>query len=133
MKRTTHHTTAKRMGWALVLLAACCPGCDEKIDAVQLVDAGCADPGTVTYSSAIKGLVTRHCIDCHSASSSGTDRKGAPSYENFDTYAEVKASASSANSRIQSGSMPPSSFNNPLTECEKKIFAAWVAQGAKEK
>jgi hypothetical protein len=85
-------------------------------------DAGnSGDSGTaVSYTKDIQPLLKSNCTGCHGGSnpSAGID---------LSTYAKVKANASSSNSVIQRGSMPP---NGPLSTADKQLFAAWVSAGA---
>lgn len=93
--------------------------------------SACKDPAKApTYTANVKRLVEKACLDCHSASSK--DRDGAPSSENYDTYAELKKSGAEANGRVSNKTMPPTGSGSTLTEAERATFDQWVACGMKE-
>ncbi len=97
------------------------------------------DPGTdsdndgttesVSYISDIKTILDTNCILCHAESKTGSDRNGAPTTINLDTYENVISSATLANTRIQAGTMPPS---GGLSETDKKTVQSWIDAGTPE-
>lgn len=103
--------------------------CGDKIDAVQL-DESCPDLGAVTYEGAIASFMTNHCQRCHSSNVSGGDRNGAPTFVNYDSYAEAERSAAQALSRVLEGSMPPDKI---ISACDRQRLQAWVDQGKLER
>lgn len=106
--------------------------CGNKIDAVQKTSdtSDSSTPAqTVSYSADIQPILASRCLSCHSEAKQGLDRNGARVGVDFDTYELAKENAERANSRIQSGSMPPSSG---IPEEERQLFQLWLDQGTPE-
>ena len=119
----------RKLGYLVLAAAALLfqMGCGEKIDPVfgeyEPVDGG------VTYTEQIKPILDENCIRCHAEDKRGTDRNGAPTYINFDTYDEASASAVPGNATVQSGTMPPA---GRLDRFDRGLFQQWVDEGAPE-
>ncbi|MBW7998246.1 MAG: T9SS type A sorting domain-containing protein [Candidatus Glassbacteria bacterium] len=78
--------------------------------------------GTVVDYQDMRDLVfVPVCMICHSSTVS--NRNGAPSTVNWDTYAAARTKAVSGNLRAQAGTMPPS---GPLTAARKAAFQDWL-------
>jgi hypothetical protein len=79
--------------------------------------AGGNTGASVSYSLQIVPLLQKSC-SCHVTG--GTSPL-------LDTYANVKATASTSDQQIADDLMPP---GEPLSSTDKAIFQAWVTQGA---
>lgn len=88
-----------------LLLAACAgPPADTADTAVAEADPACAEGPAVTWAWA-DGFFTTWCTSCHSVHT--PDRRGAPDGVDFDTEADVRASADAVRSAvIERESMP---------------------------
>jgi hypothetical protein len=64
-------------------------------------------------------MLKSSCTSCHTGAAS-------PRGVDLSTYAGAKANASSANSAIQGGSMPP---QGALSGTNKQLFQSWVTAG----
>lgn len=76
---------------------------------------------SVTYED-IESIIDKKCLSCHD--SGGTSPI-------LDTYAKVKSKASSIQSEIDDGTMPPSG-STKLTSSEKTKIADWITDGKLE-
>lgn len=78
----------------------------------------------VSYSQTISPILVANCVlqTCHN-DDNGADR-------NWTVYDNVKAKASGIKTRTASGSMPPSSSGQSLTQDEIDLIACWVDDGA---
>ncbi len=72
-----------------------------------------------------------NCLFCHSSTLSGSDRNGAPSSINFDSFEGASASAEQAiEAAVEQMTMPPSSSNAQLLNDEQKTaMLAWKEAG----
>ena len=123
----------------LVLFAGGCGSDDDKPAAeeeVQLPAVNCATETVPTYAQVT--LFHTTCVNCHSSTKTGDQRKGegaeaAPVTVNFDTYQAAKTSAIPAAQELyedERGAMPPEDSNLPVaTETEKKQVLVWAKCG----
>lgn len=123
----------------LVVFAAGCSGSDDgekPEEEVQLPAVNCATETVPTYAQVT--LFHTTCVNCHSSTKTGDDRKGmgaekAPSDVNFDTYAAAKTSAILAAEELYEdarGAMPPEDSGLPVaTDAEKKEVLVWAKCG----
>ena len=94
-------------------VSAC--GSDESLPTVD-----CS--GTIpTYAQVT--LLSETCASCHASTLSGTERNGAPTNINFDTYAGAMAHAEKAVSEVYGGDMPPG--GEQLDEAKKQQLYLW--------
>ncbi|MEQ1637367.1 MAG: hypothetical protein ABL903_11795 [Methylococcales bacterium] len=72
-----------------------------------------------------------NCLDCHSSTLTGAQRKGAPDTVNWDTYDAAKSMAPRAIVRaVQNMTMPPASSGLPVLNTEQKAaMLAWQNAG----
>lgn len=72
-----------------------------------------------------------NCLACHSSTLTGSNRKGAPSGIDFDTYEAASARSAQAIMRaVTMMNMPPSSSSLPkLNEEQKQALTNWQAIG----
>jgi uncharacterized membrane protein len=113
--------------WIIMLMVFTVASCGEKQDPFS-GDSGVNED--VTYTKEIKPILDTNCTGCHASDKQGADRNGAPVGINFDTYADAKANATRANSRIQAGTMPPG--GSALSVEDKAFFQTWLDKGLKE-
>lgn len=113
----------------------CCAG-----DASVLgpaTETECPPSGTtLTYETFGRAFVTDYCVECHDSAKSGTARKGAPAFHDFDTLIGVKQVADHVDQVAGFGpaamnmSMPPSGDRPFPTDEEREMLAEWIACGA---
>jgi len=84
--------------------------------------------GKTTYWT-IRPLLQTHCLSCHSSTLVGLARQGAPAGVDYDAYAAAVKYASSGNTWVQSGGMPPV---GPLEPVDKALFQSWLESGVPE-
>jgi hypothetical protein len=99
-------------------------------------ESTCPPESTLTYASFGKPFMERYCTRCHSSERMGPDRKGAPSFHDFDTVFGVRAVAEHVDETTAAGpaaentSMPPSA---PVpTLAERKQLGEWIACGMRD-
>jgi len=130
------------MGLGLVFLAGgCASDAAEPTEEgeVQLPAVDCAKETVPTYAQVT--LFHTTCVNCHSSTKTGNDRKGmgaeaAPTTINFDTYAAAKAAAIPAAQELyedERGAMPPEDSGLPVaTDAEKNQVLVWAKCGTPE-
>ena len=116
----------------LALTAMFSLSCGTKSDPVVVLpqddnSSGDGSATAVSYAADVKPILDLYCIGCHSSQVSGAARNGAPLPVNFDSYEAAAANAGIANSRIQSGSMPP---GGSVPAIDKIVVQLWVSEGA---
>ncbi|MFH1071072.1 MAG: hypothetical protein V1794_15745 [Candidatus Glassbacteria bacterium] len=79
------------------------------------------------YALMMKEVFGFVCLNCHDSNLS--NRSGAPSNINWDTYTLAYVSASKGNTRVQAGTMPPASAGGALSATKKAVFQSWVTAG----
>jgi hypothetical protein len=103
---------------------------------VQLPAVDCTKETIPTYAQVT--LFHTTCVNCHSSTKTGNDRKGmgaeaAPTNINFDTYAAAKTSAIPAAQELyedERGAMPPEDSQLPVaTDAEKHQVLVWAKCG----
>ena len=101
------------------LMAGCAP---------EPEDTGCAHDPPLSWENFGHGIVTRHCLGCHSALLPAEKREGAPVGIDFDTYGDVlsRADRIAARSTGEGASMPP---GGGPTEPERLLLAEWLQCG----
>jgi len=109
----------------LIGLAAC----GVKIDPLQDYDAGLDLNTCLSYQTAIKPVLERHCTGCHASTLTGSARNGAPATVNLDSYAGLLASVDRVQLRIVAGSMPP---GGGIPQGERSLLVSWVNAGKTE-
>ena len=76
------------------LMAGCAP---------EPEDTGCAHDPPLSWENFGHGIVTRHCLGCHSALLPAEKREGAPVGIDFDTYGDVLSRADRIAARSTAG------------------------------
>jgi len=124
------------------LLAAGCSSDDATTPTPEkenLPAVDCASETVPKFSEVT--LFSKTCVNCHSSSKTGDQRKGegaeaAPATINFDTYEAAKVSAIPAASELyedERGAMPPEDSGLAVaTDAEKHAVLVWAKCGTPE-
>jgi uncharacterized membrane protein len=98
----------------------------------------CPPAGTaLTYDNFAKGFMESYCTQCHSSELVGTERMGAPSFHDFDSYFGIVGVADHVDETSAGGpaamnrGMPPAGFDAP-TDAERLMLGEWIACGLPE-
>jgi uncharacterized membrane protein len=86
-----------------------------------------ADPGY----AAIRTLVDRHCVMCHSATPTHKGIPTAPNGVSFDTAENLHKYAPKIRERAVITTSMPLGNETGMTEAERRSLGAWIAAGAK--
>ena len=93
----------------------------------------CPPTQTLTYDNFGKPFMTKYCTSCHSSEKTGVDRKGAPSFHDFDTLFGIKAVADHIDETTAAG---PATINDGMpqdrptpTTMERYQLGEWIACG----
>jgi uncharacterized membrane protein len=78
----------------------------------------------------VRTIVGERCITCHSASPTHGGYKSAPQGVMFDKPEQIKAMAPRINSAVVVAKTMPLANQTMMTDEERDIIAAWIAQGA---
>jgi uncharacterized membrane protein len=113
-----------------VLAAALASGCGDKTEdsaAVAAVDCDRSPP--LVWDNFGKGLMDKHCNGCHSVLVPESQRQGAPTGVDFNTYADViewreRIRARATTAELESPTMPPG--GGPGAE-ELALLEEWLA------
>lgn len=81
------------------------------------------DCSTVTPTSFADMTAFAACTSCHASTVSGTDRQGAPSSVNYDTYEAAVANIEKGIEEIYEGKMPPNGVT--LDPADEEEIYAW--------
>ncbi len=119
------------------LLLACLVACSSSAESPNATGATCdqASAAPLTYDSFGHAFMTKYCTSCHSSTSEGAKRHGAPDDDNFDTLDGVMTGAEEIDAvagrgpRASNASMPPAacgSCQKPTDE-ERAQLASWLA------
>ena len=119
-----------RFALTTLLLIAACTGASPTSTGTVCPDP---DPGTLTYDNFGKPFMDSYCTRCHSSQLEGSQRKGAPSFHDFDSLFGIKAVSMHIDETTGSGpaatntGMPP---DGPKpTKAEREMLAQWIACG----
>lgn len=86
--------------------------------------------GPVTFDDA-RHVIDRRCAACHSAQPSDSTFGAGPAGVMFDTPEQIVARAARIRERaVVTRSMPPGNKTH-ITDVERAVLAAWIAQGAR--
>ncbi len=93
----------------------------------------CPPASTLTYQSFGKPFMETYCTGCHSSALVGADRKGAPSFHDFDTLFGIKAVSEHIDETAASGPAAtndsmPNQGPDPTLE-ERRQLGEWIACG----
>lgn len=119
-----------RLALAAMALAACA----EPPLFGPLTEAPCPEVSVLTYESFGKPFMETYCVACHDSAKRGADRRGAPSFHDFDTLFGVKAVHEHIDQTTAFGpaalneSMPPSDWPQPTLR-ERRDLGEWIACG----
>lgn len=101
--------------------------------AIWIRPASVPASGAFVPFSQIQSIVQQRCAYCHSLSPKSTQYTTAPLGIRFDTPQEIASQASLIETvAVQSKLMPLNNQTN-MTDAERRLLGAWIAQGAKIK
>ncbi len=110
----------------------CCAGKEAVLG--PPTETTCPPASSLTYANFGQAFMTSYCTRCHSTTLTGSARKGAPLYHDFDTQLGVQSVANHVDEAAASGpaamndQMPPDGAKPTLEERQK--LAEWIACGA---
>ncbi|PRQ00013.1 Cytochrome c [Enhygromyxa salina] len=78
----------------------------------------------------VRTIVGERCVTCHSASPTNAGYKAAPQGVKFDTPQQIATMAPRINSVVVVARTMPLANMTQMTDEEREIIAAWIAQGA---
>jgi predicted small lipoprotein YifL len=116
----------------LALAIALAAGCGEDQPLFgPPTESVCPPSSTLTYENFGREFMEVYCTRCHHSELTGADRKGAPSFHDFDTIFGIRAVSDHIDETTASGpaatndSMPPDGDRPTLAEREQ--LAEWIA------
>jgi hypothetical protein len=119
---------------ALLALAILATGCPSDPIFGPPTETECPPGGsTLTYANFGQPFMASYCTRCHSSELVGAQRKGAPSFHDFDSLFGVKAVSMHVDETTASGpastnkGMPPDGAKPTLEE--RKQLGEWIACG----
>ncbi len=112
----------------LVLLA----GCEEPLFGPP-TETECPDDSTLTYENFGQQFMEDYCTDCHHSELRGAERKGAPSFHDFDTVFGIRAVSNHIDETTAAG---PAAINDGMPRAapyptldERYLLGEWIACG----
>ena len=123
----TNHGTIDRAAIAAIPAAVVVVIVLIAITAYRPGAAGVA--GAVSFAD-IAPIVEKHCTSCHSATPTSRDFPEAPKGVAFDTPEEVKMHARTIEQQAVLSHIMPLGNASGMTEAERRMLGAWIAQGA---
>ncbi len=105
------------------------------VDETQGVRSGatCPPSNAPTYQGFAGAFFAGYCLDCHSETRQGDDRRGAPEHLNFDTAAMIRTHApdidrmAAAGDNAQNRLMPPLGHPPYPTDFERASLGQYLA------
>ncbi len=83
----------------------------------------------VSFAAAYE-VISRHCVSCHAARPANTDFETPPNDVAFDTAAEIRRHALKIRAVAVLTKTMPLGDETEMTQAERRILGAWIAQGA---
>jgi hypothetical protein len=123
---------SRRSPWAAATCLVALAACTEPLFGPP-TESVCPPTSTLTYQNFGKPFMEAYCTSCHSSELTGLDRKGAPSFHDFDTLFGIKAvnehidETTAAGPAAINASMPPDGPGPTLREREQ--LGQWLACG----
>ena len=113
---------ALAVGLVLLVLARCSSAASPNVVANVGAPQTCAtsDP---SYASAVRPVVERYCVSCHSADGDAGDE------HDFTRPALLKAQRRLVSARLRAHSMPPATSAQP-SDAERALLTHWADCGA---
>lgn len=87
------------------------------------------DDEPVTFAQAYD-VIARHCVSCHAAKPANEDFDEPPNDVAFDTAAQIRAHAGKIMAVSVLTQTMPLGDETAMTEAERRVLGAWIAQGA---
>jgi len=78
----------------------------------------------------VYSVVQKHCVSCHSATPSNQDFTQAPGGVALDSPRQIKAAAAKIRLQVVFSKTMPLGNQTNMTDPERKMIGAWIAQGA---
>ncbi|HSX22071.1 MAG TPA: urate hydroxylase PuuD [Gaiellaceae bacterium] len=101
--------------------------------AIWIRPASVPAPTTSVAFAQVQPIVQDRCAFCHSLHPQSTEFTTAPNGIRFDTPAEIAAQAAAIGTvAVQTHTMPLGNLTH-MTDAERQLLGAWIAQGAKIK
>ncbi len=101
--------------------------------AIWIRPASVPAPTTAVAFAQVQPIVQDRCAFCHSLHPQSTEFTTAPNGIRFDTPAEIAAQAAAIGTvAVQTHTMPLGNLTH-MTDAERQLLGAWIAQGAKIK
>jgi len=91
---------------------------------------GGAGGGDRVAFAAVKGVIERRCVSCHSRTPTDDVFKVAPNNVTFDAPESIRAHAETIRTRVVLLKNMPLANKTGITELERALLARWIAQGA---
>jgi uncharacterized membrane protein len=80
--------------------------------------------------AAVRGVIERRCVSCHSRTPTDDVFKAAPNNVTFDAPESIRAHAETIRTRVVLLKNMPLANKTGITESERTLLARWIAQGA---
>jgi uncharacterized membrane protein len=80
--------------------------------------------------TAVKGVIERRCVSCHSRTPTDEVFRAAPNNVTFDAPESIRAHAETIRTRVVLLKNMPLANKTGITEAERALLARWIAQGA---
>jgi uncharacterized membrane protein len=96
--------------------------------AITLYRPGGAGGATVAFAD-VQPIVSKHCVQCHSAHPTHDGYPEAPKGVTFDTPEEIRARASMIEQQAVLAKIMPLGNETGMTDAERQVLGAWVERG----
>jgi uncharacterized membrane protein len=91
---------------------------------------GATGGGERVAFTAVKGVIERRCVSCHSRTPTDEVFRAAPNNVTFDAPESIRAHAETIRTRVVLLKNMPLANKTGITEAERALLARWIAQGA---
>jgi uncharacterized membrane protein len=91
---------------------------------------GATGGGDRVAFTAVKGVIERRCVSCHSRTPTDDVFRVAPNGVTFDAPESIRAHAETIRTRVVLSRTMPLGNKTGITEGERDLLARWLAQGA---
>jgi uncharacterized membrane protein len=91
---------------------------------------GATGSGERVAFTAVRGVIERRCVSCHSRTPTDEVFRAAPNNVTFDAPESIRAHAETIRTRVVLLKNMPLANKTRITEAERALLARWIAQGA---
>ncbi len=91
---------------------------------------GATGSGERVAFTAVKGVIERRCVSCHSRTPTDEVFRAAPNNVTFDAPESIRAHAETIRTRVVLLKNMPLANKTGITDAERALLARWIAQGA---